>query len=293
MTSRGRSFQRAEGEGFEPSGPGLPVQRFSRPSHSTALPPLHGRGQLGRGLPRPGSTLPSHLGRGGRVAEGTRLLSEYGAYTPSRVRIPPSPLSRGGWPSKPMREISTVGHSTHELSEFVAPLSGRGSGDSRRTAFPGLEASPPFRQRGARRDPAQSADHLPTAPRAGRPPSPRPDSPHTAWRNDASPGYADHLRSHECAIGTSQLEDLAEAGRTGIMCAVAVWWRCHRRLVADVLVLRGWCAHHVWPDGRLVGHELSLTDRPARRGCLPIYLPYPARSACGLGPRAGCGPPVE
>src|ERR1700728_1317188 len=95
--SLGRSVRlEAEGQGFEPWVRGSPAQRFSRPSHSTALPPLRARrndrtpcvGARSAGGP---STL-SQPRRGGRVAEGTRLLSEYGAKSPSRVRIPPSPL---------------------------------------------------------------------------------------------------------------------------------------------------------------------------------------------------------
>jgi len=66
----------------------LPAQRFSRPSHSTALPPLQ-RSPDNR-TPVRRSTLGDPR-RGGRAAEGTRLLSEYGAKSPSRVRIPPSP----------------------------------------------------------------------------------------------------------------------------------------------------------------------------------------------------------
>jgi D-aminopeptidase len=83
-----------------PASTGLAAWRawFSRPAHSTALPPLRGRGPDASEPDRPtlplsGSTLPQALvRRGGRVAEGTRLLSEYGVNTPSRVRIPPSPL---------------------------------------------------------------------------------------------------------------------------------------------------------------------------------------------------------
>lgn len=62
-----------------------------------------------------------------------------------------------------------------------------------------------------------------------------PDSPNTAWRNPSFRGYADHIASAEFAQGLDQLLELAGRLRTTLMCAEAVWWRCHRALIADVL----------------------------------------------------------
>jgi hypothetical protein len=79
---------------------GKPGLQFSRLVHSTALPPLRWllppmlAALASADVRSPGFTLPRAPGRGGRVAEGTRLLSEYGGQTPSRVRIPPSPFAR-------------------------------------------------------------------------------------------------------------------------------------------------------------------------------------------------------
>jgi uncharacterized protein (DUF488 family) len=78
---------------------------------------------------------------------------------------------------------------------------------------------------------------------------PRPDSHNTAWRNEAFRGYADYMESQAFADGIKQLLELAGNKRLAIMCAEAVWWRCHRGLIADYLK-----AH-----GHKVLHILSLT----------------------------------
>jgi len=78
---------------------------------------------------------------------------------------------------------------------------------------------------------------------------------------------------------------MATANRTAIMCAEAVWWRCHRRLLADVLLLRGWSVRQVMPDGRLVVHELSPIARRGEDG-LSIYPAAADQGGCGLNHRA-------
>jgi uncharacterized protein (DUF488 family) len=75
------------------------------------------------------------------------------------------------------------------------------------------------------------------------------------WRVAGFRGYADHVRSAEFAAGLARLESPAAERLTTVMCAEAQWWRCHRRILADVLVLRGWEVRHLMPGGRLVEHE--------------------------------------
>ena len=53
------------------------------------------------------------------------------------------------------------------------------------------------------------------------------------------------------------LEDLARERRTAVMCAEADWTRCHRRLIADALTVRGWRVVHLDPNGSLTPHELT------------------------------------
>lgn len=82
-----------------------------------------------------------------------------------------------------------------------------------------------------------------------------PDSPDTFWRNDSFRGYAGYTRTPEFVAAMDDL--LREAGRTrtAVMCSESVWWRCHRRIIADFAVLaRGRPVLHLAHDGRLTEH---------------------------------------
>jgi uncharacterized protein (DUF488 family) len=69
------------------------------------------------------------------------------------------------------------------------------------------------------------------------------------WRNQSFHNYADYALSEEFADGLARLLDLASGKRCAIMCAEAVWWRCHRRIVADYLLARGLAVTHLmWPS---------------------------------------------
>ena len=87
----------------------------------------------------------------------------------------------------------------------------------------------------------------------------RPDSPHVALRHPAFRGYADHMASPGFGQALDSLVEWAAARRTAVMCAESLWWRCHRRLLADAAVLlRSVDVRHLLHDGRLVPH--SVTD---------------------------------
>lgn len=83
------------------------------------------------------------------------------------------------------------------------------------------------------------------------------DSPNMGWRNPAFRGYADYALSPEFAEAFSELCLLASHGRSAIMCAEALWWRCHRRLIADRLLAAGWEVCHIGSDGRSSPHTLT------------------------------------
>jgi uncharacterized protein (DUF488 family) len=152
----------------------------------------------------------------------------------------------------------TVGHSTHTLEEFVALLSAqeitllcdvRTVPRSKRHPHVSTEAL-------ARSLPERGIEyrHLPGL---GGWRHARPDSPNTAWRNAAFRGYADYALSAQFADALGELCDLAVSRRTAIMCAEALWWRCHRRLIADRLLAAGWEVCHIGSDGHPSPHRLT------------------------------------
>ncbi len=155
------------------------------------------------------------------------------------------------------RRIHTIGHSTHELDELVALLARHAV-----TALADVRRHP-----GSRRHPQFAsltlADSLPARgllyahlPQLGGRRKPAPGSPNDGWENESFRAYADHLASDEFADGLAALERLAGERPTAVMCAEGLWWRCHRRLVADVLTVRGWTVCHIAPGGALSEHAL-------------------------------------
>ena len=86
---------------------------------------------------------------------------------------------------------------------------------------------------------------------------PRPDTPNTGWQVEAFRGYADHMESDDFRSGVVRVESLALARRTAVMCAEAQWTQCHRRLVSDALLVRGWTVLHIDSRGATKPHGLT------------------------------------
>jgi uncharacterized protein (DUF488 family) len=154
--------------------------------------------------------------------------------------------------------VYSIGHSNHPLEDFLALLDAhavRGIADVR--AFPSSRRWPQFN-----REPLAAAlsahgiayDWIPKL--GGRRRKSRPDSPHTAWTVEAFRNYADHAESAEFAAGLEQLLAAARERTTAVMCAEALYWQCHRRLVADQLVVVGHCVQHIQSQGRAIEHQL-------------------------------------
>jgi uncharacterized protein (DUF488 family) len=96
-----------------------------------------------------------------------------------------------------------------------------------------------------------------------------PDSPDTAWREPMFRGYAAHMRQPDFRIAMDEVLGQAAGQRTAVMCSESVWWRCHRRLVADFAELaRGAAVQHLMHDGRLLPHRLSPGVRVRDDGLL-------------------------
>jgi uncharacterized protein (DUF488 family) len=156
-----------------------------------------------------------------------------------------------------MPRILTVGHSNHPLEKLLVLLEAHGVErilDIRR--FPASRRWPHFAASAlARSLPAAGVDYV-GLPELGGRRRPRPDSPHTAWREVAFRGYADFMDTPEFAAGLDRVEGLAREKRSALMCAEALPWRCHRSLVADALLARGWDVEDLFPTGPPRRHEL-------------------------------------
>jgi uncharacterized protein (DUF488 family) len=155
-------------------------------------------------------------------------------------------------------ELLTVGHSNHEEAQFLALLRGaaielvadvRRHPSSRRLPHFGrspLAAS--LRQAGVGYEWMGEA--------LGGRRAPAPGSVNDAWEDTAARGYADHMGSPEFAAGLEALERLARERRTALMCAEADWRHCHRRLISDALMARGWRVAHLRETGAIEEHRL-------------------------------------
>jgi uncharacterized protein (DUF488 family) len=91
-----------------------------------------------------------------------------------------------------------------------------------------------------------------------------PDSRHPAWRNDSFRGYADWTDSETYRRAVAALLDRPEP--VAVMCAETVWWRCHRRLIADTASVRGATVVHLLDVGKTQAHPLHPALRPGEDG---------------------------
>jgi uncharacterized protein (DUF488 family) len=153
--------------------------------------------------------------------------------------------------------LRTVGHGTLPQEDFTALVSGAGIEvvvDVR--SFPASRRHPQFGREAMERWLPDAGIAYRWEPRLGGRRRARPDSPHGALRVAAFRGYADHMETDEFRDAIDDL--LAEGGTrpVAVMCAESVWWRCHRRLLADaVVLLRGTPVEHLFHDGRIDPHR--------------------------------------
>ena len=158
--------------------------------------------------------------------------------------------------------IWTVGHSTLSIEAFLALLADyriEAIADVRR--FPGSRRYPWFASEAlAQTLPAHGIEYA-WVPQLGGRRRVQPGSRNGGWRNASFQGYADHLDSAEFAEGLAQVVALAARRRTALMCAEAVWWRCHRALIADVLKLRGWHVVHILDARHATAHPYTSPAR--------------------------------
>ena len=153
--------------------------------------------------------------------------------------------------------LFTIGHSTHPLDEFVALLQGHGV-----DWLMDVRTVPR-----SRTNPQYNLDELPDSlvpfgigheynKGLGGLRHSRADSPNTGWRNASFRGYADYMQTPEFEEALQSLIQRTGEQTVAIMCAEAVWWRCHRSMVAEAMIVRGHEVQHIMPDGRLNGATL-------------------------------------
>lgn len=158
--------------------------------------------------------------------------------------------------------IHTIGHSTRSIPELLDALAPYGIelvADVRR--YPGSRRLPQFAEPMLRAEMESNGLGYVWIPALGGRRRPLPDTINTGWRHAAFRGYADHVQSEEFADGLFELLMLAYGLRTVIMCAEVLWWRCHRRIIADVLVSLGIDVVHIADATHATPHTLA---EPAR-----------------------------
>jgi len=137
--------------------------------------------------------------------------------------------------------IWTIGHSTRTIDEFISLLKAneiKVLADVR--SWPGSKRYPHFNKDALTESLTAHGIRYEHFPELGGKRKSRPDSRNTAWRNASFRGYADYMETEQFQKGIERLLEIAsDAGPIAIMCAEAVWWRCHRSLIADYLTARG------------------------------------------------------
>jgi len=159
--------------------------------------------------------------------------------------------------------IWTIGHSTRTIDEFISLLK---ANEIKVLAvvrsWPGSKRYPHFNKDALTESLTAHGIRYEHFPELGGKRKSKPDSRNTAWRNASFRGYADYMETEQFQNGIVRLLDTAsEAGPIAIMCAEAVWWRCHRSLIADYLTARGVEVLHILGPNKVELHPYTSAAR--------------------------------
>ena len=158
-----------------------------------------------------------------------------------------------------VRRLYTIGHSTRSLEDLLRLL--RSShidclADVR--TVPRSRHTPQFNREALQVDLPNAALRYVHLPRlGGLRKSQGSESPNGGWRSAGFRGFADHMQTEEFARGLDELWDLAAQCRTAIMCAEALYWRCHRALIADAFMVRGGTVSHILSEPKVEYHRMT------------------------------------
>jgi len=155
--------------------------------------------------------------------------------------------------------IWTLGHSTRPIDELLKLLAVpeiQLLADVRR--FPGSRRHPQFNQDALATSLADvGIEYRHVVDLGGRRSKRLPDSPNTGWRVEQFNAYADYMQSPEFLVALDDLMAAAREKRTAIMCSEALPHKCHRRLISDALIARGWQVRHLLSPKRIDDHQLT------------------------------------
>jgi uncharacterized protein (DUF488 family) len=162
-----------------------------------------------------------------------------------------------------VERIWTIGHSTRKIDMLIQLLQ---ENEIKLVAdvrmFPGSKRYPQFNKATLARSLGKAGIQYEHFLELGGRRKARPDSRNTAWRNASFRGYADYMETEEFRHGIDRLVTLASgAGPTAIMCAEAVWWRCHRALISDFLKAHGLEVTHIVDLGKTESHPFTSAAR--------------------------------
>ena len=194
----------------------------------------------------------------------------------SRVAVP-----EGAGMNRQAETIFTIGHSTRTLAEFVALLRQVDVTllvDVR--SIPRSRTTPQFNG-DTLPDPLAANEidyrHLPALGGRRHHLKGAPTSLNTYWRVAAFRNYADYAETEAFRAGLAVLRALAREDRCAIMCAEAVWWRCHRRIITDYLLGSGTPVEHIMGPGQVIPATLTPGAQVMPDGTL--RYPPPADAA--------------
>ncbi|HEY0723351.1 MAG TPA: DUF488 domain-containing protein [Pyrinomonadaceae bacterium] len=148
------------------------------------------------------------------------------------------------------RTIHTIGHSTRTIKDFIGLLNSHRIEsliDVRR--WPMSKRHPHFNREALAASLDDNGIAYTLREDLGGFRKVDPDSPNSAWRVATFRAYADFMLSADFARIIAEVESSASVKRMTLMCAEAVPWRCHRQLLADALLVRGWSVRHIMDDG--------------------------------------------
>ena len=158
----------------------------------------------------------------------------------------------------PPPTVWTLGHSTRPIDEFIGLLRAhqiRLLVDVR--TVPRSRYNPQFNTDTLAQSLLDAGLRHRHLPELGGLRKPKKDSVNDGWRNASFRGYADYMQTDEFVKALEELMLESRLQPTAIMCAEAVPWRCHRSLIADALVIRGWDSLHIMSETKADPHQLT------------------------------------